>query len=469
MATFTPNLGLRKPVPGDEMDPDLDIGNNMDLLDSAAMANGINIRHLGASGNGIDDDTEAIQTGLDVAYAAGGGVVIIPPGTYRLTTYLTVRTGTTIIAYGAKLVGAGTHSLLRNFSLEGIPDSFPGYGGHGRITVLGGIWDNNGQTSAIEEMNNCVTMNHGHDITFRDMEVRNVAGYHAYEINSTDRVVIHNCHAFGFVDNSNDASRTLSEAFQIDVSAVGSSTIGDFDNTPARNVVISACSAGPAVDGSGLGTWGALAGSHSTPIGGFYQNIQVVNCTLWHGSLRYAVHAEAWKDSLISGCTFVDTGQTAILAEGAGAGSGLRIIGNVIRNSGSNAINLTNQSGVLIEGNSIIGTVSNHGVFLSASTRCIMRGNRVENAASAAFRLSGASTGWFISGNQIVKGASTNAFSMVAAATGGILVGNDMRGEGYTVTTWINSGADPFGAAPRISHAGAVPANPSASSGDNWL
>ena len=38
-----------------------------------------------AAGNGIADDTDAIQQALDEAGESGGGVVYLPPGTYRLT------------------------------------------------------------------------------------------------------------------------------------------------------------------------------------------------------------------------------------------------------------------------------------------------------------------------------------------------------------------------------------------------
>lgn len=42
-----------------------------------------NVKNYGALGDGLSDDTAAIQAALDAANAAGGGLVYGPPGTYR--------------------------------------------------------------------------------------------------------------------------------------------------------------------------------------------------------------------------------------------------------------------------------------------------------------------------------------------------------------------------------------------------
>lgn len=45
----------------------------------------------GAVGNGSHDDTSAIQGAIDDALTAGGGVVFIPPGTYKTTSTITAQ------------------------------------------------------------------------------------------------------------------------------------------------------------------------------------------------------------------------------------------------------------------------------------------------------------------------------------------------------------------------------------------
>lgn len=59
-----------------------------ELLNAAA----INVKDsaYGATGDGTTDDTAAIQAALDAASAAGGGRVMLPPGTYLVSSMLTV-------------------------------------------------------------------------------------------------------------------------------------------------------------------------------------------------------------------------------------------------------------------------------------------------------------------------------------------------------------------------------------------
>lgn len=469
MATATPRLGLLMP---EKDDPSVDastgvpvaLNNNFAAIDAAIAGASFNVRHYGASGDGSNDDTSAIQAALDAANNAGRGLVLIPPGSYRLTTYLTVRSNTVVSAYGAYLFGLGSHSLLRNFSLVGTPDSFAGYGGNSYITIMGGIWDNRGHLAASDVKNNCITFNHARAIRCQDMTIRNVASYHGIELNAVDGGRILNCRAEGFTDNSATSNRGHSEAFQIDVAAPASSTIGLWDNTPSRDIAIIGCSAGPAIDGSGMGTWGALAGSHTTPVGGFYDQIRIIGCSMPSGALQYGVHAQGWRDSVIEGNTFASPGASGIFVEGGSGGVIVR--GNVIRSSGSNALRC-DQAGAVIDGNVIIGTVTNHGIYLDGATACMIRNNRIESAFSAAIRLANASTGVFVSGNKVIRNAITvNGVSLSNAATGCIIVGNDFKGQGFTNTTWVNSGNT---AAPVITHAGATLPNPSVGPGDNWI
>lgn len=57
---------------------------------------GINVKNYGAKGNGIADDSYAIQKAIDYAYISGNKVVIVPKGNYRITKTITVKKGITI-------------------------------------------------------------------------------------------------------------------------------------------------------------------------------------------------------------------------------------------------------------------------------------------------------------------------------------------------------------------------------------
>jgi hypothetical protein len=60
-----------------------------------------NVIFYGAAGNAAADDTVPIQQALDAAAASGGqAIVVMPPGTYRVTGPLTVHTGLTLRGAG---------------------------------------------------------------------------------------------------------------------------------------------------------------------------------------------------------------------------------------------------------------------------------------------------------------------------------------------------------------------------------
>jgi polygalacturonase len=74
----------------------------------------LNARHYGAVGDGITDDTIAIQAALDAAATAGGGVVYLPAATYVVSN-LTLDTNVTLCGAGWATVlqaKAGTNGYL---------------------------------------------------------------------------------------------------------------------------------------------------------------------------------------------------------------------------------------------------------------------------------------------------------------------------------------------------------------------
>jgi hypothetical protein len=79
---------------------------------SYSMINGaeFNVLDYGAVGNGVTDDSTAVQTAFDAASAAGGGTVYLPSGTYLCNTPL-------VLQYGVNLVGEGrTNTIIKKDS-----------------------------------------------------------------------------------------------------------------------------------------------------------------------------------------------------------------------------------------------------------------------------------------------------------------------------------------------------------------
>lgn len=68
----------------------------------------MSVQDFGAVGNGIADDTAEIQAALNFCFNNGGGVVYVPPGTYKTTSPLIVRTNTALMGSGPGTIILGT-------------------------------------------------------------------------------------------------------------------------------------------------------------------------------------------------------------------------------------------------------------------------------------------------------------------------------------------------------------------------
>jgi len=93
MATYTPNLNLKKPLTGEYYDIVADLNDAKDKIDTAVGSNAsqladmaINVKSFGAKGDGVTDDTAAIQTVVNL-----NKPVFFPKGIYRITSPITLK------------------------------------------------------------------------------------------------------------------------------------------------------------------------------------------------------------------------------------------------------------------------------------------------------------------------------------------------------------------------------------------
>lgn len=78
----------------------------------AKMRDIINVIDFGATGNGLSDDTIAIQAAINRAASNGGGNVYFPPGVFRITSQLSVTTS------GVRLIGSGSSPYYSGAATE---------------------------------------------------------------------------------------------------------------------------------------------------------------------------------------------------------------------------------------------------------------------------------------------------------------------------------------------------------------
>ncbi|MFB7212692.1 right-handed parallel beta-helix repeat-containing protein [Streptomyces sp. NPDC056255] len=410
----------------------------------------------GAIGNGTVDDRAAIQAALDAAHTAGGGTVVIPAGkVYGVGTFLVVYDNTTIYAYGATLRAIGTGAgLLRNFLSS---ETFAGYSGHSHITVLGGTWDGNavdGASGTVNSVTDVLNFIHARDITVRDATVTNTSSAHALEFNAVDGGRVLNCRFLGFKDTSPEQNRGTSEAIQLDMAKAGSSSIGDFDNTPAKNIVVSGCYFGPS---DRLGTFGRAVGSHAAAAGVYFDGIQVIGNRV-EGALAEGVHGYCWRRAVIADNVISGTGATGIrlthpnpatagfsitphslvitgnvidapatdagitvFAYATAQASGVKIADNTVRGSGNTGIRVDYCTSPNITAN-VVDTAASTGIFVQAGTGASVTGNTVRAVGSNGINIT-SHTGATISGN-IIDTTATNHGIFVGTLGDALITGN---------------------------------------------
>lgn len=139
----------------------------------------------GAVGDGIADDTQAVQSAINNKY-----VSCMSGKTYKITSKLRIKEGGFINLNGSTLLCVGTH-LLFNFD-DG--DSYSGYNGNGNITICNGTI-----------VGGCISFIHGEHIRLSNLHFRNALNDHFMEICACKDYVISDCSFVGMAYRENAA------------------------------------------------------------------------------------------------------------------------------------------------------------------------------------------------------------------------------------------------------------------------
>ncbi|HEY8472677.1 MAG TPA: NosD domain-containing protein [Natronosporangium sp.] len=422
-----------------------------------------NVKDYGAVGDGTGDDTAALQAALD---AGRGQTVFLPPGVYPISTMLTVYSGTTVLSTATTTVKRidGDSCMLGNGVLGDF--SATAYNGESHITIIGGIWDVNGVE--VPARSNGFGFSHGEDIQVRDVQVRNVPGWHAMELNAVKNARVINCRFEGFSDP--DDTRYYSEAVAMDYA--GGTGHFPFFGAPdfygSQDILVQGCYAGP---WESLPSFPRLVGSHGGPDGHQHTGLRVVS-NYADGCTEWAIRLYDWLDGVVEGNQIVGGGG-GIQIGPAGVQSGGHIVvrGNTIRNlSGVKEADgrppdaaicvgrLNNQrtSRVIISGNVItdvmmegISTYRTDGVIVSDnaiagcdgvgvrvtdSPRAVVSGNHVTGTGGEGIIVETGSNGSLVRGN-LVQDSGTSGVAVTDNISDVVVRDNNVLGAGTVAGT----------------------------------
>ena len=202
------------------------------------------LQNVNVFGDGIHDDTNALQSCIDEV--RDGGTVYFPDGTYLLSgalifySYQTLKFSDRAILLRSDKSDPITKYLLASYS----EPEWAGYEGTHDVIISGGIFDGNVN---LDEKITIMNTVHCSRITIENCRFLHCAYWHCIEINGTENVTIQNCIFDGPSYTVKD-ERLYNEQIQLDMSRHGAygpvydcdGKLIDFcsDDTPCRNVAI---------------------------------------------------------------------------------------------------------------------------------------------------------------------------------------------------------------------------------------
>jgi hypothetical protein len=350
---------------------------------------------FGAAGDGSTDDTTKIQAALTAAVA--GQAVIIPGGTYIISSTLTIPTA------GVTLVGMGNPTIKAKNGAQFGDMIFANALSDLRIQGLIVDVNQSGRTSGLVAPLNGVALQDCTDCTVKDMTVRNAIGYNTASatgiefrysatgctrceavncrVENSGTISTRPCNAFVAVGTNNtfqgcSAYTIVGNGFYLDKSNF-SSVIGCLANTVQSGVVITNSGSsdvnGNVVSGCVISAWSKTA----TTSGAIE-----VTCSS-SGYLGYT--------SITGNCIYADTGASKGVGNGiylfyssTGGVKGTTITGNKILGVNGSGI-YAQADDTLISGcaiDDITPSASHYGIYFTGSRASLVSGCLITSGAS---------------------------------------------------------------------------------------
>ena len=401
-----------------------------------ALATTVNVKELGASGNGTSDDLPYIQRALSRANDSDTLTVVVPAGTYRVSKPLSIYSNTTLQLEDNAAVVMDDGSMLgvlraqhRKASGGNCPmDATCTHGGYTQvrnIKVSGGTWYHRGASGGDAYV---IQIQHGEDITLENLSCKGNVRHH-FNCSGSKDVVVRNVKflpsdAHPYVIPSAEAElgdMRLREAIHVDFMTSGGELAYPLDGTPCKDVLIEGCTFDRVIAGVGTHRHYNADGS-AEPVSRLAEHITVSNCC-FNSILSYAVSMYGFSDS-----SFV--GNRVICDHRLGYAPGIRVngVGSVLVSD--NLISNPAWHGMLVEslpGESLTVRAARNTIDSPGACGISMGGSQVVVALDCNTVSNALSHGFYA-----VDGATIRASGNALAEIGGCALA--VYGSGTTLT-----------------------------------
>ena len=168
---------------------DTEIKENISLLKEEKI-NGVSVDSFGAKGDGVTDDTAAIQSALDSALSNDRTTVFFTSGKkYLVSDTLVVNSNTTLFMYGATLVKSDVYKNIMSNS------SYVNSGSrNSNIKLLGGLIDYGNYATLSDVSGMIVLFSKVDNLEIKDMSFKSELSNYAICLSDTTNVYISNIH-----------------------------------------------------------------------------------------------------------------------------------------------------------------------------------------------------------------------------------------------------------------------------------
>ena len=340
-----------------------------------------NVTSFGAYGDGVHNDTNAIQAALDAANAAGGGTVVMPAGTFLVTGHGDASEGCLKIYSNTTLTGAGmgdTEIKLKDGSNEkitGILRTPAGEVTHDvtieNLTINGNRGNTGNEVDGLFTGVEPGSPKADYNITISAVEIKEVSRYGFDPHEQTTNMVIENCVAH---DNTGDG-------FTLDF--ISDSTIQNcvaYDNGRNGFNLVTSSHDVTFIDNEAYGNGAAgltvQKGSEDRP---FIDNVLIQGGS-FHDNAQHGVLVKLSYGVTLTGAEIFNNGQEGVQIHGA---SRCEILNNQIHDNGLSAPGSYN--GVSIE--AYDDTAGTQGTFKYwKSEDNLVQGNAITGTAAHPLR-----------------------------------------------------------------------------------